>query len=494
MFSFPLLLIDWLTDLGWATILLGISYILSAIVAVLIISENRNPSKTLGYLLLLFVLPYLGVLIYFVFGENYRKRKLYKRKLIRDERTMEQYNAYLVRLTREALAAYQEEIAHNAPLVRMLLRESRVTLTVYNEVKLLVNGEEKFPAVMAALKAARHHIHLEYYIFEESAVAEEICAILKQKAREGVKVRLIYDDFGSSLSGKFLRSLHEAGVEALPFYKIYIPVLSNRHNYRNHRKIIIVDGETGFVGGINISDRYDNSRPGNELFWRDTHLMIKGDAVKMMQALFLVNWNFCADEELGVTQEFFPDTCVVSEELTQIVYSGPDSDRATVMLSYFAAISNAQESICITTPYFIPNESILNALKKAAFSGVEVKLIVPGVSDSRVVNAAARSYYEELLEAGVQIYLYQKGFVHAKTMVCDGRLCMVGSSNMDIRSFDLNFEVNAVLYSRKLGAELVSVFEEDLRSCEQIFLQNWKARPRRVKLADSICRLFSPLL
>jgi len=487
-------LVSWLQDISWATILLVTGYALSAAVAILIISENRTPAKTLAYLLLLFVLPYIGVLIYFVFGENYRKRKLYKRKLIRDARSMEAFSAYLVRFTKEAIREYREVIGYNVPLVRMLLRESRVPLTINNEVKLLINGEEKFPAVLEALHNARHHIHIEYYIFEEGELANRVKEILIAKSREGVQVRLIYDDFGSDLSRKFLRELAEGGVQAVPFYRIYFPLFSNRHNYRNHRKIVIVDGEVGFVGGINMSDRYSNNTGFNTLYWRDTHLQIKGDAVKMLQAIFLVNWNFCADDNLSLTHDYFPDTRVSSNQLVQIVYSGPDSDRATIMLSYANAIADAREYIYITTPYFIPNETILNTLKLAALSGVDVRLNVPGVSDSVFVNAAAKSYYQELLEAGVKIYLYKKGFLHAKTMVADDRLSMVGSANMDIRSFDLNFEVNAIVYDEKLAQELKKTFLDDLADSERIDLADWENRSRMVKLGESFCRLFSPIL
>lgn len=487
------LLANWWHDWSWTTILIGFAYLLSTGVALLIISQNRSPSKTLAYLLLFFLLPYIGVMIYFVVGENYRKKKIYKKKLLRDTGSMEKFGSYLIRITRDAMEEFKEIVGGNAPLVRLLLRESRVPLTVYNEVKLLLNGEQKFPVVLEALNAAKHHIHIEYYIFEEGAIAEAVREVLIRKSREGVIVRLIYDDFGSDLSKSFLNSLRDAGVNAVPFYKIYFPILSNRHNYRNHRKIIIVDGQTGFVGGINISDRYANNL-NNKLYWRDTHLRIRGDAVKMLQSLFMINWNFCADDNLTLNQEYFPDTAVTTPQLTQIVYSGPDSDRATIMLSYTAAINDARKYIFLATPYFVPNETILTALKVASFSGVDVRLVVPGVSDSILVNAAAKSYYEELLEAGVRIYLYEKGFMHAKTMVTDDRLSMVGSANMDIRSFDLNFEVNAVVYDEKLACELRDSFLEDLKDCKPIHLQEWANRPGWTKFGESCCRLFSPVL
>jgi len=482
---------------------LVLGYFLSFLVAVLIISENRNPSKTLAYLLLLFMLPYISVVIYFLLGENYRKKKLYQRKWFSDRSNLKKFEQLVEQITRDALVQYSHRMGSFVPLARLLLRESRAPLTAANSVRLLSNGGEKFSAVESIIQQARHHIHLEYYILEEGILMERLSELLKKKAQSGVLVRIIYDDFGSKLSKSLLKEWKEAGIEAVPFYKILIPVLSNRHNYRNHRKLIVVDGQWGFVGGMNYSDRYHNDLGLDQVFWRDTHLMLEGDVVKMLQVLFLINWNFCTDAELPLEQSYFPDlpeerssTWLKSPHSTpaQIAFSGPDSDRATIMLSYAQAIALSRKSIFISTPYFIPNETILNALKAAAFSGVEVILLVPGISDSSIVNAAARSYYEELLEAGVKIFLYKKGFLHAKTMVCDSVLSMVGSANFDIRSFDLNFELNAVLYDQDLASALEDSFLEDLSKSEQLQLENWKNRPLIQKWSESFCRLFSSLM
>jgi cardiolipin synthase len=461
----------------------------------IVISENRSPSKTLAYLLLFFAVPYVGVLVYFVVGENYRKKKLYKKKWLTDQKNAERLGNYMVRLSEEIIREHIDTIEGNAQLVRLLVNDSKLPISVNNKVEVLFNGEEKFPAVMTALENAKHHIHIEYYIFEEGKIADKIKEILIRKSRQGVKIRIIYDDFGSDLGRPYLTSLQESGISAAPFFKVYFHLLASRNNYRDHRKIIIVDGTIAFTGGINIGDKYynDPARP-NKVYWRDTHLRIEGDAVKLFQYLFFLNWNFCCDEEIELNESYFPVCDAGGRQLVQVAYSGPDSDRASIMLSYFAAINNAREYVYITTPYFIPNESILNALKKAALSKVDVRLLVPGLSDSKFVNAAAMSYYEELLEAGVRIYLYKKGFSHSKVVIVDHSLSMVGTANMDIRSFDLNFEVNAVVFDTETHRKLKDAYLLDLSDSIEIDVERWKRRPKARRMLESTCRLISALL
>jgi cardiolipin synthase len=284
-----------------------------------------------------------------------------------------------------------------------------------------------------------------------------------------------------------------AGVEAYPFYKIWFIALSNRTNYRNHRKIIVIDGHTAFVGGINVSDRYINNDP-KKLYWRDTHIMIKGPGIFYLQYLFICDWNFCAEQKLLVDPGYFNSEKTGGDAIVQIAASGPDSDNPTIMYSLLETIGQAKEELLITSPYFIPGEPILDALCVAALGGVKVKLLVPDKSDSRLVNAAARSYYGELLEAGVEVYLYQKGFVHSKTLVSDGQLAIVGTANMDHRSFELNFEVNCMIYDDKIAAQLRRVFADDIKDAKQINAKSWAKRTLFKQLPEKLCRLLSPLL
>lgn len=467
------------------------------LVCLRIIYDTRSHVKTLAYLLLVIFVPFLGIFFYFSFGINYQKRKIYTKKLVQDKDLSKKLQNEILQYSKDILAQ-SPELQSAKELAVLLFRDIKSPLTGNNKVKVLINGENKFPEVIEVLRNAENHIHIEYYIYEDDEIGQAIEEVLVQKAKEGVQVRFIYDDFGArSIRRKMVPRLKAAGVKAFPFHKIIFLFLANRLNYRNHRKIIVVDGQTAFVGGINVSDRYINKPGDTNVFWRDTHLRIDGPGVHYLQYLFLGDWNFCANDTLQPTNEFFPDPGsfpVRGSQVVQIAASGPDSDLPTVLFSMIQAINLATEEILITTPYFIPGETMLNALVIAALGGVSVKLLVPGVSDSRLVNAAAKSYYDELLEAGVEIYLYKKGFVHAKTLVSDNKVAIVGTANMDFRSFDLNFEVNAMVYSKETADELREAFYEDIKNSERIDPVTWQSRPKFRQLPGKIARLLSPLL
>lgn len=469
--------------------------ILIIAVMVRIIYDTQTVTKTLAYLLLVVFLPFVGIFIYFSFGINYRKNKLYSKKIIEDlhqeELVLEKLDLY----NRKNLEATKENAF--VGLTNMIYQTDRSPLTTNNKAELLINGEEKFPAVLEALRNAKHHIHIEYYIYEDDEIGRAIEEIMIEKAKEGIEVRFIYDDFGSaSIRKSLVKRLRNNGVKAFPFYKIKLIKLASRLNYRNHRKIIVIDGRISFVGGINISDKYSNAALGNKLYWRDTHLKIEGDSTAILQHIFIGDWNYCAGKKLKITDQYFPKMGEFQGETQniQIVSSGPDSDRPSIYYAIIKAIQSAKKEILLTSPYFIPGETIIDSMKMAALSGVEVKLLVPGISDSFMVNAAAKSYYTELLKAGVQIYLYKKGFVHAKTMVADRALAIVGTANLDYRSFDLNFEVNAVVYDDQLAEELAFNFENDLLHSEKIDIQSWLNRPKYIQLIEKIVRLISPML
>lgn len=471
------------------------------IVCLRIIYDTRSAIKTLSYLLVAVFIPVIGILIYFSFGINYRKRKIYHKKLYQDENLAKKQLLKIYSYSKETFSKSASFLQENKELALMLLRDSGSPLTGNNEVKLLINGEQKFPEVIAALENARHHIHMEYYIYEDDEIGKTIEEILIRKAKEGVTVRFIYDDFGSSSIRKTtVTRLKENGVHCMPFYKIRFLWLANSLNYRNHRKIIVIDGKVSFVGGINISDRYIN-RPedaGNpdKIYWRDTHLKIEGPGTYFLQYVFLSDWNFCAKDNIEPDSNLFPDMQSIKkgDKMVQIAASGPDSDNPLIMYSLIQAIYLAQKEILITTPYFIPGESILDALIISALGGVKVKLLIPGYSDSIFVNFASRSYYSDLLSAGVEIYFYKKGFVHAKTMVTDGATAIVGTANMDQRSFDLNFEVNAIVYNKEIAEQLRDAFYEDIKDAEKIDHDRWSKRKTYIKLMEKTARLVSPML
>ncbi len=481
--------------MNWLYIILGIYVLLLIIVCLRVIYETRSATKTMAYLLLVIFIPIGGIVFYILFGINFWKMKLYNKKSTEDEKLLQ-------RLKKE-MSAYTDEIAspdelpdeNNKELARMLVKELRSPLTRRNKVKLLLNGEEKFPEVLEALRNAKHHIHIEYYIYEQDEIGEQIEEILVQKANEGVEVRFIYDDFGSPhIKKRNTDRMKKAGIEVYPFQKVLFYLLANRLNYRNHRKIIVIDGQTAFTGGINVCDKYINNRP-RKLFWRDTHIRIDGPGVFYLQYLFLTDWNFCCGKKLEPAKLHFS---VPKEHkadcFLQVAASGPDSQQPSVLFSLLQAIYLAKKEILITTPYFIPGDSILEALRIAALSGLSVKLLVPGEADSKLVNAASKSYYEDLLCAGVDIYRYQKGFVHAKTLVADGNLSIIGTANMDYRSFELNFEVNVMLYDKSFSEKLRTVFFKDLEDAEKIDKEAWCNRPAYKQLPERVARLFSHVL
>lgn len=481
-------------------ILVEILYVVILILVCLrIIYDTRANTKALAYLLLVIFVPFLGFFFYFSFGVNYRKRKLYDRKLIADEKLAKQLEDELLKYSEETFNHGGVEVKNNRELAYMLATNGKSALTANNAVKILINGEQKFPEVLAALQAAKNHIHIEYYIYEDDEIGQTIAQLLAQKAKEGVEVRFIYDDFGSrSIRKKLVPYLKAAGVYTSPFYRVKFWAFANRLNYRNHRKIIVIDGLTGFVGGINVSDKYINHKDNSKkLYWRDTHIRIDGPGVRFLQNLFLNDWNFCAEDSLQPNKQYYPNLSALAapgDKIVQIAASGPDSDTPTILFAMLQAINHAKSEILITTPYFIPSESIIDALVVSALGGINVKLLVPGVSDSKLVNLAAHSYYDDLLAAGVEVYLYNKGFVHAKTMVCDQRIAIVGTANTDYRSFDLNFEVNAIVYDEETATTLATVFEADLKDAVKIDPEEWKNRSTYKQLLEKTARLISPLL
>lgn len=480
-------------------LLLQIAYVVLLFIVILrVLYDTRSSTKALAYILFILFVPVLGMIFYFSFGINYRKRKLYSKKLVTNEKLRLRLNDEFKKKSLALLNLSNFPNQHYN-LAQLLLQANNSPLSSNNNVRLLINGEEKFPELLESLDKAIHHIHMEYYIYEEDVTGTAIANKLIEKAQQGVVVRFMYDDFGShSLSNDFINKLRKAGIFTVPFFKIKLYALANRLNYRNHRKIIIIDGVTSFIGGINISDKYRNDFIDKKtVYWRDTHLKITGETTAYLQHLFLCDWNFAHNDDLSYTTEYFPEIkemAVNDGTMLQIAASGPDSAIPLIFYSLLNAIQSAQKIIRITSPYFIPGESLMDALIIAAQSGIKVQILVPKESDSNLVNSAARSYYTELIEHGVEIYLYNKGFIHAKTMVIDDTLAIIGSANMDYRSFDLNFEVNAVLYDKTINHQLAQAFLNDLKTADLINQQQWMERSKGIQLWEKMVRLLSPFL
>ena len=472
--------------IGSSIYLLTILYVVFAL-----LRENRDPEITLAWMLVLMLVPFFGLILYLNFGRNFRKVKIFSRKGLTDLARIEEISQNQIK-DLSGIAAHGSGSLVKSNIIKLLLNNSKAILTAKNKVDILQNGEATFAAILDELSNARHHIHLEYYLYEDDNIGNQIKDILMEKARQGLEVRLIIDAIGSwGLSKRFLRDLKKNGVELGVFMPVRFPLVANKINYRNHRKIIIADGKTGFVGGLNIADRYIHGTP--ELgVWRDTHLKLQGDAVQSLQTVFITDWYFITKKYLRGSS-YFPDHTIENQLLVQITSSGPDSDWSNIMQAYFTAITTAEKYIYISTPYFLPNESILTALKTAALSGVDVKLILPGNSDVRTTWYASVSYTEELLRAGVNVYLYQKGFNHGKIMMVDGVFTSIGTANMDGRSFNRNFEVNALIYNQQKAEEMKESFLQDIADSEKVYLQEFAIRPRKQMIKESLCRVFGPL-
>jgi cardiolipin synthase len=478
-------------------VLLAIFLVVLIYTIIRILLDTQSTSKTLAYILLVIVLPVVGILIYFSFGINYRQKKNNREGAEKHKEFTEEYKKIVPDQTEDLLRTHSNSLSKYTDLIKFVYSLGYEKLCI-NKYMLLLNGEEKFPEVLKSLKTAKHFIHMEYYDWENDIRGNQIKEVLITKVGEGVKVRVMYDAYASrKIVHNIVKELEAAGVEIHPVIKIKFVKFANRINHRDHRKVIVIDGLTGFVGGINISDRYDNSIDTG-LYWRDTHVKIMGETVHSIQRHFIVNWNTCQPNKLSASKELFPDDTEKAEsndiDFAQIVAGGPIYSVSTVMLSYSKIFTSATKKLYITNPYFIPNETILDSLKQAAISGVDVRIMMPEKSDSAVVGAASKFYYAELLQAGVKIYLYKKGFAHAKTVVCDTDLSVVGTANMDIRSFDLNFEIFSIIYGKTFAQQLENAFMEDLKESDELTYKEWSKQGVIKKLTYAVARLISSFL
>lgn len=461
-------------------------------VAIMIILEKRSPFKTAAWILVLILLPIFGVIFYLIFGQEYRKRKMFSRKGIKSLGNIRKLSSKQLREINNTHLNLDKQILEKENIIRLLLNNSNALLTTGNKLEILKDAEETFDAIFEAIQSARHHIHLEYYIFCDDKIGNRLKNLLIEKSLQGVEVRVIVDDVGSwGLNKKFFSDLLNNGVEIYSFMDVRFPRLTSRLNFRNHRKIAIIDGETGFTGGINVADRYLDGLPGIGP-WRDTHLKIEGDAVACLQVVFAADWFFVMNKNLS-GNKYFPPLTEGEGVPVQIVTSGPDSDWEAISQAFFAAISNARKKVYFVTPYLMPPIPLLAALKTAALSHVDVRIIIPEKTDSVTSKWCSFSYVEELLEAGVRIYFYQGAYIHSKFMVVDEVVSTLGTTNFDFRSFETNFEINAFMYDRNFSLKLEQHFNNDLKNSREIKLNEWKKRSAFFKVRESLAHIVSPL-
>ncbi|WP_319479311.1 cardiolipin synthase [uncultured Draconibacterium sp.] len=480
---------DWSQFWNWFYLI----FLITAIpVALMIILEKRSPFKTAAWILVLILIPIFGMIFYLVFGQEYRKRKMFSRRGIKSLKAMRRLSAEQLKNIEQNKLISLAGLQHQAPLIRLLLNNSDSLLTTGNKLHLLVDGQQTFEAIIEAIEKARHHIHMEYYIFADDKIGNKIKDILIKKRKEGVEVRIIVDDVGSwGLTRKFFRELQANDVEIYPFMEVRFPRFTSRVNYRNHRKIIVIDGKTGFIGGINIADRYIEGMKGLG-HWRDTHLQIGGDAATTLQVIFAADWYFITKQNL-YGYRYFPPLSDAPGVPVQVSASGPDYSWKSIEQGFFAAITTARKRIHIVTPYLMPPPELKMALKTAALSQVDVRIIIPEKSDASLSRWCSFSYVEELLEAGVRIYLYQKGFIHSKYLLVDDCISSIGTSNFDFRSFETNFEANAFIYQKEFTNELEEHFLSDLQYCREVRYREWRKRPLFDKVRESMAHIISPM-
>lgn len=479
-------MLDWnlyLSELLWIALLIFYLWVVCETIVV-VVFDNRNPVKTMAWVVVLLLLPFVGLIIYFFFGKNTHRERLISAKTISA-------------LQRKEMRAFVAQSSLDLPdkyssLINLMLNVNKSLPFDGNGVKVYTNGYSMLQTLLHEIANAKNHIHLEYYIFEDDAVGRLIRDALIDKVQQGVEVRLIYDDVGSwKVKSAFYDSMRLNGIEVRAFMRVRFPLFTSRVNYRNHRKIAVIDGKIGIIGGMNIAERYLNG--GKFETWRDTNIVIRGRGVHGLQTVFLRDWYF-VDQSLISAGKYFPTLENSGSVLLQTVISEPIGRWKDIMQGFMLAISQARKYVYIQTPYFLPSEAFLLVIQTAALSGVDIRLMIPEHADTMLPYWGTLSYLEDVMEAGVKVYFYKRGFLHAKMLVCDDSFCTIGSTNMDFRSFENNFEANVFIYDIKTAQELKEIFLADQKNSSLVTLKNWKKRSVRQRHRESIVRLISPLL
>lgn len=465
-----------------ARLIFQIIYFITALgIVFVVISENRNPLKTISWALLLLFFPIGGIIIYYFFGQDTRKLRLISKRTYKRLKK-KTFNHLIID---EAVGIHADYM----PLVKLLNNNNDSVLLQGNEIEIFTDGKAKFDALIKDIGNAKQHIHLQYYIFEDDKLGNQIKSALIRKAKEGIEVRVLYDDVSNwKVKNSFYEEMENYGIEITSYLKVHFPIFTSKVNYRNHRKIVVIDGRIGYIGGMNIADRYGQKD------WRDTHLRVEGKGVLGMQSAFLIDW-YSSGKILIKDNDYFPNIPASNNNnLMQIVTGGPVSPWKTLLQATIQIIASAKKYVYIQTPYFLPTEGLLQAMQSAALSGIDVRLMTPKYSDVRFVNTASQSYFEDTMKAGVKIYRMEKEFLHAKVLISDDFLTVVGSANMDFRSFEHNFEVNAYIYDEEFALRMKDIFFTDQKRCSLTNLKEWRKRPKFQKIKESVMRMFSPLL
>lgn len=477
----------------WLNIAVVILLVLNTLGAIVTVfrDKTRDITTVWAWMLVLLLFPVFGFAFYFFFGRKLSDKRIFD---IRTQRVMG-IDRIAKKQKQEMKRLEDNEYREEQTFVRLFLNNEQAIFTNENDVEIFTDGHEKFARLFTDIENATHHINIEYYTIYDDQIGNELVDLLTKKAQEGVRVRVIFDAWGSGgRHNKMYQRLRDAGGQVEAFLMARWQMFSLRVNNHDHRKLVIIDGNIGYIGGFNVGDQYLGRKPkfGH---WRDTHLRVEGDAVLAMQSRFFMDWNATTvTEKLQFSEDYFPDTTVAGGVAMQIVSSGPESDAKQIYQGYLHMLAIAQESITIQSPYFIPNQAIMDVLSVAARSGVKVRIMIPGMPDHAFVYRATQYYAHQMVKAGAEVYTYDNGFLHAKTLVIDDKVVSVGSANMDIRSFALNFEVNAFMYSRDVARQMNDIFAEDLKHATKLTQQYFSEQSLWLRFKQMFSRLLAPIL
>ena len=463
-------------------LLVYVSTIVSTILLLLI--ENRNPVKSIAWIFVLLFVPIGGFVCYILFGKKFRKKRIINKRSIRLVKSYEEI------AQRDVSVLNLTDMQRS--LVNLAINNSDAPFFEKNQIKLYTNATLLYEQIFEDIKKATHHINVEYYVFSPDNLGRRMMDALIEKSKEGVQVRLIVDDVGSwNFKKSHEKELRDAGIEVERFLEVGLSFISSRVNYRNHRKILVIDGKVGYTGGINVADRYVKGLSWGT--WRDTHARYEGGVVLGLQRAFFEDW-FFVRQSLIDDSVYYPAPSQEGTVRIQTVVSGPDMPWTSIMQMFTKSFSMAKKRIFIETPYFMPPEALMESMQTAALSGVDVRLILPRRSDAPLTLLSSHSYLDAMFKAGIKVYFYHPGFIHSKITIVDDEVGFIGSANMDFRSFEQNFELNTVIYDKEVVAQLVSIYEQDLSDSLKVEESSWKTRPKKMKVKESLARLCSPLL
>ncbi|NCB41837.1 MAG: cardiolipin synthase [Clostridia bacterium] len=476
-------------------ILAGVYLVNFFIAFTIIFLERKNPSATLAWLMILFILPGFGIVLYIMLSQNISRHKIFKLDTFEEKRISEALSSQISDMKNNQFVYSNIAEARWKDMIRLNQMYGEAFLTQGNKVEIFTEGTKKFSSLLTDVSNAQKSLHIEYFILKPDAIGLAFLDALTKKAKQGLDVRLLLDAMGSVyIKRRHIKALRQAGGRVAFFFPPKMFKFFNfKFNYRNHRKLAVIDGEIAYLGGFNVAEEYVGISKRFSS-WRDTHIRLQGSCVQDVDARFILDWRFASHEDLPMPADYFSISSSEGATGVQIISCGPDSPNSEVKLAYLKMIAGAQRNIYLQTPYFIPDDSIYEALKMAALSGVDVRIMIPNQPDHPLVYWVTYSNVGSLLDSGVKVYVYDKGFMHAKSITVDGEVSSVGSANFDIRSFKLNFECNAILYDRAITKKLESEFEKDMMSSFRLTQLIYRNRSTWVKFRESIGRLVSDIL